>query len=84
MLINEVSKITGLTKKAIEYYAERKLISPSNLENGYRDFCESQVEQLKKISVLRKLGISTEEIKTLLYDESRSSLQMSNIQTLEK
>lgn len=79
-LINEVSKITGLTKKAIEYYAERKLISPSNLENGYRDFSESQVEQLKKISVLRKLGISTEEIRTLLYDESRSSLQTLSVQ----
>lgn len=79
-LINEVSKITGLTKKAIEYYAERKLISPSNLENGYRDFSESQVEQLKKISVLRKLGISTEEIKTLLSDESRSSLQTLSVQ----
>lgn len=29
MLINEVSKITGLTKKAIKYYTEQGLISPS-------------------------------------------------------
>lgn len=76
MLINEVSKITGLTKKAIEYYIERKLLSPSILENGYRDFTDSHVEQLNKISVLRKLGISTEEIKILLEDESRSTLQV--------
>lgn len=75
MLINEVIKITGLTKKAIEYYIERELIFPSILENGYRDFTDSQVEQLNKISVLRKLGISTEDIKTLLEDESRKSLQ---------
>ena len=36
MLINEVSKITGLTKKAIQYYIERELISPSILENGLK------------------------------------------------
>lgn len=75
MLINEVSKITGLTKKAIEYYLERELISSSILENGYRDFTVSQVERLNKISVLRKLGISTEDIKTLLEDESSNTLQ---------
>ncbi len=80
MLINEVSKITGLTKKAIEYYVERELLSPKILENGYRDFSGSQVEQLNKISILRKLGISTEEIKNVLSDESRSSLQTLSVQ----
>lgn len=80
MLINEVSKFTGLTKKAIEYYVERELLSPNILENGYRDFSGSQVEQLNKISILRKLGISTEEIKNVLSDESRSSLQTLSVQ----
>jgi len=81
MLINEASKITGLTKKAIEYYIERELISPSILENGYRDFTDSQVERLNKISLLRKLGISTEDIKTILEDESRNTLQDFAIKT---
>jgi DNA-binding transcriptional MerR regulator len=80
MLINEVSKITGLTKKAIEYYVDRELLYPSILENGYRDFSISQVEQLKKISTLRKLGIGTEDIRTLLSDESRSSFHTLSIQ----
>lgn len=81
MLINEASKITGLTKKAIEYYIERELISPSILENGYRDFTDSQVERLNKISLLRKLRISTEDIKTILEDESRNTLQDFAIKT---
>ena len=80
VFINEVSKITGLTKKAIEYYVERELLYPSVLENGYRDFSKTQVEQLKKISILRKLGISTKEIKTLLADESKSYLQTLSVQ----
>ena len=75
MLINEVCKITDLTKKAIEYYTLKDLISPNVLENGYRDYNENDIERLKKISILRKLGISTDEIRTILSDESRSTFQ---------
>lgn len=75
MLINEVSKITNLTKKAIEYYSEKGLIFPSPLKNGYREFSENDVERLKKISVLRKLGIGTNDIKTVLNDKEGYTLQ---------
>jgi len=75
MLINEASKIANLTKKAIEYYTEQKLIIPNILDNGYRDFSESDIERLKKISTFRKLGLSTEEIKTVLADKTNNTLQ---------
>lgn len=74
MLMNETSKITNLTKKAIEYYAEKNLISPAILDNGYRDFSENDVECLKRISVLRKLGIGIEEIKAVLADKTGNEL----------
>lgn len=80
MLINEVSKITGLTKKAIEYYIEQGLIFPSVLENGYRNFKQDDVEQLKQIAVLRKLGISTEDIKIVLTDDSKETLKNISLQ----
>ncbi len=69
MLINEVSKITGLTKKAIEYYTGQGLVSPSVLENGYRNYSQNDIECLKKISVLRKLGIGTDDIKRIFDDD---------------
>ena len=47
MLINETSKITNLTKKAIDYYIEQRLVSPVFLDNGYRDFREEDLEVLK-------------------------------------
>ncbi|WP_042354262.1 MerR family transcriptional regulator [Bacillus rubiinfantis] len=75
MLINEASKLTNLTKKAIEYYIEQKLINPTILENGYRDFSENDIECLKKIYVFRKLGLSTEEIKSVLADTTNNTLQ---------
>lgn len=75
MLIHEASKITNLTKKAIEYYTEQKLLAPLLLDNGYRDFSSNDIECLKKISVLRKLGLSIEDIKTVLTDENSESLK---------
>jgi len=80
MLINETSKITNLTKKAIEYYAEQNLIFPVMLDNGYRDFSSNDIECLKKISVLRKLGLSTRDIKTVLSDENGDVLKKLSVQ----
>lgn len=75
MLINEVSKTTGLTKKAIEYYTMQSLVNPTILENGYRDYDQSDINKLNIISILRQLGLSTNEIKSVLSDESRAALQ---------
>lgn len=80
MLINKTSKMANLTKKAIEYYIEQGLILPDTLDNGYRDFNVDDVERLKKISVLRKLGLSISEIQTVLADEGDDALKKLSIQ----
>ena len=80
MLINEVSKITGLTKKAIEYYTIQGLVCPNILENGYRDYDQSDINKLNTISILRQLCLSTNEIKSVLSDESRAVLHTLSVQ----
>lgn len=80
MLIKEVCETTKLTKKAIEYYIEQDLIFPNVLENGYRDFSTDHIELLKKISVLRKLGLGTDDIKLILLDENGETLQKLSLQ----
>ncbi len=80
MLISEVSKTTGLTKKAVEYYMEQGLVSPAVLDNGYREFAESDIDRLRKISTLRRLGIGTEEIRAVLTDEAGDALQKLSLQ----
>jgi len=62
MLIHEASKKCGLTRKAIEYYVDQKLVLPQVLENGYRDYSEEDVETLHKIKLLRQLSVPIEEI----------------------
>ena len=74
VLINEVCKTCALTKKAVEYYIEQGLISPCILENGYRDFSKDDVERLKKISVLRQLGLSVADIRRTLNDPGGTAL----------
>jgi len=63
MKINQIMKITGLTKKAIYYYEEVGLIKPTrDTDNDYRIYTEKDVERLKQINVLRKLDISISDI----------------------
>lgn len=93
MLINEVCKRCKLTKKAIEYYEEQGLICPQIMENGYRVFSEEDVVHLSKIAVLRGLGISVSDIKSVLSEDGLSSfqnicdkkeLELSDIQTKQQ
>ncbi len=84
MLINEVCKKCGLTKKAVEYYMEQGLISPAVMENGYRDFSQDDAERLEKIAVLRKLGLAVTDIREILKDPSGIALhRASQLQDLE-
>ncbi len=75
MLIHELSKRTGQTKKAIEYYVEKNLIGFRLMENGYRDFDEEQEARLLKIAVLRKFDLSTEQIQAVLDGKEEALLQ---------
>ena len=55
MYINEASKKSGTTKKAIEYYCQKGLLDPAVSDKGYRIFSDEDVEKLKKISLLREI-----------------------------
>ena len=66
MKINEVEARVGVTKKNIRFYEEKGLIAPRrNSENGYREYGTGEVEQLKQIKLLRKLGVPLEEIRRM-------------------
>jgi DNA-binding transcriptional MerR regulator len=80
LLINQVCETVNLTKKAIEYYIEQDLIHPVVLENNYRDFSQSDVERLTKISMYRRLGLSVHDIKAVLSDNTGEALQRIAIQ----
>ena len=66
MKINEVEALVGITKKNIRFYEAEGLLTPRrNSENGYRDYGEAEVEALRRIKLLRKLGVPLEEIRQM-------------------
>ena len=66
MKINEVEALVGITKKNIRFYEEKGLLSPRrNSENGYRDYGGAEVEALKRIKLMRKLGVPIEDIRRM-------------------
>lgn len=64
--INEVEALVGITRKNIRFYEAEGLLSPRrNSQNGYRDYGETEVEVLRRIKLLRKLGLPLEEIRQM-------------------
>ena len=66
MKINEVEALVGVTRRNIRFYEKEGLLTPArNSQNGYRDYGEAEVAQLKQIKLLRKLGVPLDEIRRL-------------------
>jgi DNA-binding transcriptional MerR regulator len=66
MKINEVEALVGITRKNIRFYESEGLLTPRrNSENGYRDYGEGDVAVLRQIKLMRKLGVSLEEIRQM-------------------
>ena len=66
MKINEVEQLVGISKKNIRFYEAEGLLCPRrNSKNGYRDYGEAEVEALRRIKLLRKLGVPLEEIRAM-------------------
>lgn len=71
MTIKEVEEQTGLARSNVRFYEKEKLIEPLRKEsNGYRDYSEADVENIKKIAYLRTLGIPVEEIRNVISEKT--------------
>jgi DNA-binding transcriptional MerR regulator len=65
--IEDVSIKTGLTKRAIRYYEDLKLIAPKRTDSGYRLYTDEDIDKIQKIISLKEsLGFSLAEIKAAL------------------
>lgn len=65
MRIQELEHLTGADRATIRFYEKQELISPGRSENGYRDYSPEDAEELKKILLLRELGVTIETIRNL-------------------
>lgn len=63
MTIKEIEALSGMSRANIRYYEAEGFLSPERRENGYRDYSEEDLETLKRIKLLRLLGVSLADIK---------------------
>ena len=62
MKIKQAEELAGISSKNIRFYEEQGLLQPKRSENGYRNYSIEDVELLKRIKFLRKLGTPVDEI----------------------
>ncbi len=76
MNIGDAAARTGLPPKTIRYYEEIELVKPSRRPNGYRDYSDQDVHELRFLQRARGLGFSVEDCRQLLSlykDRNRAS-----------
>jgi MerR family copper efflux transcriptional regulator len=66
MRIGEFAKRAGVTPRTVRYYESLGLLSPNEREgDGFRYYTEAELARLQKISNLKGLGLSLEEIASI-------------------
>ena len=80
--INQVEKMTGVSKRNIRFYEKEGLLLPKrNEENGYRVYDENDIWRIKVIKMLRMLDMPLEEIQCVLEEDRPLSEAIANQQT---
>ncbi len=65
--VNEIAKITGISRRAIRYYDQIGLLKPSKIsESGYRLYDDKALEILQQILIFRELDVPLKYIKLVL------------------
>lgn len=65
MTSKEMEACSGVPRANIRYYEAEGLLTPARAKNGYRDYSEEDLAVLEKIKLLRRLGVTVEELKAL-------------------
>ncbi len=66
--IDEISNLSGLSKRSIRYYESKGLLEPKRSEGNYRLYDEKEIVRLYMIRLLKELDLSIEDIKDIVLD----------------
>jgi len=79
--VGDLAKLTGLTVRTLRFYDQIGLLSPSDqTESGHRLYSEANLSRLHQILSLKELGLSLEEVKSVLSGGQISPLEIVNLQ----
>ena len=67
MTVHEVSKLTGVSIRALQYYDKIGLMKPTGYtQSGYRLYDDTALEKLQQILLFRELEFPLKEIKEII------------------
>lgn len=79
--VNEVSKLTGISVRALHYYDEIGLLKPTEVsEAGYRLYDDEALEVLQQILFFRELDMPLKDIKVIIENPDLEKTQLLNSQ----
>lgn len=89
MTVNEVSKLTGVSIRTLQYYDKIGLLKPSKYsQSGYRLYDDTALEMLKQILLFRELKFPLKEIKEIIsrpnFDRNKVLEQQITLLTMKK
>ena len=84
MKIKEFSKKCNISCYTIRFYEQEGLFSGVARKNSYRDFTDKDIERIRKITILRKLGVPIPEIKMLFDVLEKPNLSIEEINLIKK
>ena len=89
MTVNEVSKLTGVSIRTLQYYDKIGLLHPAKYtEAGYRLYNDAALEPLQQILLFRELEFPLKDIKEIIsrpdFDRSKALEQQIKLLTLKK
>ena len=70
-MISDLASVTGLSRHTLNFYLNLGLIEESGrTESNYRFFDQTVVDRLHRIIYLRHKGLTLQQIKALLEDDT--------------
>lgn len=79
--VGDLAKLTGLTVRTLRFYDQIGLFSPSgHSDSGHRLYNEADIKQLNQILSLKDLGLTLEEIQSVLKERTYTPSDIVNIQ----
>jgi len=89
MTVNDVSKLTGVSVRTLQYYDRIGLLKPiAYTESGYRLYDDTALERLQQILLFKELEFSLKEISRIIdapdFDRNKALEQQIQLLTMKK
>ena len=87
--VNEVSKLTGVSIRTLQYYDQIDLLKPTEYtESGYRLYDDAALERLQQILLFKELEFPLKDIKEIItrsdFDKTKALAQQIELLELKK